>query len=131
MSQISEILPDFIAEAQASLQSQGHPELAQELATLELASWTHDPEADAMYLYLSGQAPLNVVEENIIGVRHGGCIELEELDGMVVLDTDNFQRIKGIEILWREDILKNLKGEKTPNNFLHRMFQTARGLKKR
>ncbi len=116
MSKIAELLPDFVAAAQASLEAQGHPELAQQLGVLDLASWTHDPEADAMYLYLSGQAPLNVVEQNIVGVRHGGCIELDDLDGMVVLDTDNFQRVKGIEILCREDILKELKKKVAPNH---------------
>lgn len=115
MSKIAELLPDFIRAAQTSLEAEGHPELAQQLGVLDLASWTHDSEADAMYLYLSGQAPLNVVEQNIVGVRHGGCIELEDLDGMVVVDTDNFQRINGIEILWRNDIFEKLKASGTPN----------------
>ena len=116
MSNIAELLPDFVAAAQASLEAQGYPALAQQLGALDLASWTHDPEADAMYLYLSGQAPLNVLEQNIVSVRHGGCIELDDLDGMVVLDTDNFQRVKGIEILWREDIVKELKKNTDPNH---------------
>ena len=116
MIRISELLPDFVAAAQASLEAQGHSELAQQLVSLELSRWTHDPEADAMYLYLSGQRPLNVVEQNIIGVRHGECIELEDLEGMVVLDIDNFQRISGIEILWREDILTELKQKEASND---------------
>jgi len=116
MSKISELLPDFIAAAQASLEAQEHAKLAKQLSVLELSRWTHDPEADAMYLYLSGQVPLNLVDQNIVGVRHGGCIELDDLDGMVVIDTDNFERITGIEILWREDIVKKLKGALAPNN---------------
>jgi uncharacterized protein YuzE len=116
MMRISELLPDFVAAAQASLEAQGHSELAQQLVSLELFRWTHDPEAEAMYLYLSGQRPLNVVEQNIVGVRHCESIELEDLDDMVVLDTDNFQRISGIEILWREDILKELKEKAGPDH---------------
>jgi uncharacterized protein YuzE len=116
MMRISELLPDFAAAAQGSLEAQGHSELAQQLVSLELSRWTHDPEADAMYLYLSGQRPLNVVEQNIVGVRHGECIVLEDLDGMVVLDIDNFQRISGIEILGREDILKELKQKAAPSH---------------
>ena len=116
MMRISELLPDFVAAAQASLEAQGHSELAQQLVSLELSRWTHDPEADAMHLYLSGQRPLNVVEQNIVGVRHGECIELEDIDGIVVIDTDNFQRISGIEILCREDILKELKQKIDPNH---------------
>lgn len=114
MAKIVELLPDFVAAVQASLEAQGHAELAQQLVTLELSSWTH--EADVMYLYLSGQAPLNWIKENIVGVRHGECIELEDLDGMIVIDTDNFHRIKGIEVLWREDILKELKEKTAPNH---------------
>jgi uncharacterized protein YuzE len=116
MMRISELLPDFVAAAQASLEAQGRSELAEQLVSLELSRWTHDPEADAMYLYLSGQRPLNVVEQNTVRVRHGECIELEDLDGMVVLDTDNFQRISGIEIIWRKDILKELKQKAAPNH---------------
>jgi len=116
MIRISELLPDFIAAAQASLEAQGYSELAQQLVSLDLSRWTHDPETDAVYLYLSGQRPLNVVEQNIVGVRHGECIELEDLDGLVVLDTDNFQRISGIEILWREDILKELEQKVAPDH---------------
>jgi uncharacterized protein YuzE len=116
MSKVSELLPDFVAAVQSSLEAQGHPDLAQQLVTLELSSWTRDPEADAMYLYLSGQAHLNIIDENIIGVRHGECVALDDVDGMVVLDVDNFQRITGIEILGREDILKELREKTTPSN---------------
>jgi uncharacterized protein YuzE len=66
-------------------------------------------------LYLSGQRALNVVEQNVIGVRHGESIEIEDLDGMVVIDTDNFNRVKGIEILWRKDLVEKLERICAPN----------------
>ena len=116
MSKISEFLPEFIAEAQASPEAQGRTDLAEQLAILELSRWTYDAEEDAMYLYLSGQAPLNIVEQNIIGIRHGESIKLDALEGWVVIDTDNFDRIRGIEVLWRQDVAEKLKGAMAPNN---------------
>ena len=115
MAKIQELLPEFIADVTSSLISMGHKDLADQLPELELERWTHDPEADAMYLYLSGQCLLNIVDQNIIGVRHGECIELEDLDGMVVIDTDNHNRFKGIEILWRKDLVKELERICAPN----------------
>lgn len=115
MTKVAKLLPDFIAAAQASLQAQNHADLARQLSDLELSRWTHEPEENAMYLYLSGQAPLNSVEEVVIGVHRGECIELDDLDGMVVVDTDNFNRITGIEVLWRDDVAGELKEKMAPD----------------
>ena len=62
-----------------------------------------------MYLHLSGQRQLNMVEENIIGVHPGECFELEGFDGIVVVDTDNFERLSAIEIIGCEDLAKRLE----------------------
>ena len=59
---------------------------------------TFDESAGAGYIYVRTSRALNVVEVNIIGVRHGETIPVEtEFDAVV--DTDNFERLKGIEIL--------------------------------
>jgi len=115
MEKIEKLLPEFIAEVTSSLVSMGHSDLANQFPELDLERWTHDPEAEAVYIYLSGQRSLNVVEQNIIGVRHGKSIELEDLEGMVVIDTDNFNRVKGIEVLWRKDLVAELERICAPN----------------
>jgi hypothetical protein len=48
------------------------------------------------------------VEQNVIGVRHEGSYPVDAIEGMVVLDTDNFGRLVGIEILDRPDVAKDL-----------------------
>lgn len=61
-----------------------------------------------MMIYLKGGRELNIVEHNIIGVKHGESLKVPDCGGMVILDTDNFNRISGIEILFRNDILPKL-----------------------
>ena len=79
------------------------------IPALTLNQVTYDGEADAPYLYIRGTCELNVIEKNIIGVKHGGSIELEACPGLVVLDTDNFGRISGIEIIGRKDVYDKLE----------------------
>ncbi len=99
MDKNQELLPKFARSVASSLRSLGHTDLADELSDLEITRWTHDPDADALYLYLAGQRTLNFVERNIIGARHQESICLDDLDGMVVVDMDNFNRLTGIEAL--------------------------------
>ena len=112
MIRIADALPDLIAEIQRFLVAGGRKDIADQFGELALSRWTYDAEADALYVYLNGQRPLNAVEQNVIGTRHGECIEIEDCHGLVVLDTDNFNRVTGIEILNRKDIQKRL--EKLP-----------------
>ncbi len=109
MSRIGDVLPEFVAEVVSSLSCLGHSDLADQLPELELERWTHDPSLDAVYLYLSGQRHLDIVEENVIGIQPGDSIEVKDIDGLVVVDTDHFNRIKGIEVLWRKDLVGLLK----------------------
>lgn len=109
MSKIQDLLPEFIAEIESSLTSMGYSDLASQLPDLEFEKWTYDPESEAGYLYLSGQYAINLVEQNIIGVRHGESIELETANGIIVIDTDNFNRIKDIEIISRKDLVEILE----------------------
>jgi uncharacterized protein YuzE len=115
MDKIQDLLPEFMAEIASSLTSMRHSDLASQLSDLELEKWTYDPESEAGYLYLSGQHRLNIVEQNIIGVRYGESIELEDVKGTVIIDTDNFNRLKGIEILSRKDLVDILERICVPN----------------
>ena len=106
---IQDVLPEFVESVVSSLRSQGHAELADQLVNLEISRWSYDDEVNAMYLYLTGQRPLNIVEQNIIGVNYHESIAIEDICGDVVVDTDNFGRLTGIEILGRKDLVKRLE----------------------
>ncbi len=51
---------------------------------------------------------LNVVEANIMGVRHGETLEVET-PYWTIIDTDNFGRLAGIEILAPGDLKSELR----------------------
>jgi|WetSurMetagenome_2_1015567.scaffolds.fasta_scaffold482847_2 uncharacterized protein YuzE len=109
MTKITDALPKLVAEIQRFLVAGGRKDVADQFGELVLSRWTYDAEADALYVYLAGQRPLNVVEENVIGVRHGESIEIEGCAGRVVLDIDIFYRVSGVEIVGREDVKKKLE----------------------
>lgn len=105
---IVEILPELCDEIRKSLVSLGRQDIIDQLDELRLKNWTHDSEVEAINIYLSGGRQLNVVEQNIITVKYGESISLGDCEGIVVLDTDNFGRVMGIELIGRPDIWKKL-----------------------
>jgi uncharacterized protein YuzE len=109
MNKLNEILPTFTAEVKKALSELDREDLIEMIPDLTLDNLTYDPKADAFYLYTGGTRSLNVVERNIIGVKHGKSIELKMCSGIVVLDTDNFGRISGIEIINRKDVYEELR----------------------
>ena len=109
MTRIADAVPDLIAEIQRFLVGEGQNDIADQFDDLALSRWTYDATVDALYVYLTGQRSINAVEQNVIGTRHGECIEIRHCEGTVVLDTDNFNRVTGIEILNRKDIKKKLE----------------------
>jgi uncharacterized protein YuzE len=81
-----------------SLRALGRAELAQQIEEAVVSSVTFDNSASAGYIYVEPSRVLNVVEANVIGARHGETITVNtEFDA--VIDTDNFARVTGIEIL--------------------------------
>lgn len=110
MTPIAEALPELVEQIRQFLAAEGRHEIADQFDHLNIARWTYDPGAEAGYVYVTGQRPLNVVEQNVIGTRHGECIVIHDCEGMVVLDTDNFNRVLGVEFLNRKDIKNQLAG---------------------
>lgn len=114
---IVSVLPDLVAEILRFLVDQKHNELAQQLPCQFITHWTLDqqfPQYDVIFMHLGGQRPLNVVEQNVIGVRRGASISLGGTSGTVVLDCDNFGRANGIEVIGRPAVrqaLENLIGK--------------------
>jgi len=109
MKDLNKILPAFTTEMKNALTELDRTDLVEMIHNLTLKHLTYDPEVDALYLYAGGTRSLNIVEKNIIGVKHGESIELKKCSGIVILDTDNFGRISGIEIIGRKDIYEELK----------------------
>src|SRR4051812_40906613 len=98
MSRMLSTLPILASQIAASLRTSGRTELAQQIDEAVISSVTFDDSVGAAYICVAPARPLNVVEANIIGARHGETITVDtEFD--VVIDTDNFGRLVGIEIL--------------------------------
>jgi uncharacterized protein YuzE len=86
----------------------GRKDVADQLRDARIRSVTYDADVDAGYIYVTESRPLNVVEQNVIGVKHGECVTLDALPGTVVIDLDNFARVKGIELLGYSEVFRLL-----------------------
>jgi uncharacterized protein YuzE len=104
--QFLDVLPEFGNVLIEALRAASRPEIADQFATICLRRVTYDQSVDAGYLYVTESRALNVVEQNIIGVKHGECIGLEGLPGIVVIDVDNFGRIMRIELIGYEEVFR-------------------------
>ena len=98
MSKLVDTFPVLASELAQSLRSAGRNALAQQIDGATIARVSFDNAANAGYVYLEPSRPLNVVEANIVGERHGETIPVET-QFWTNIDTDNFDRITGIEIL--------------------------------
>jgi uncharacterized protein YuzE len=107
MIKLAEILPQFVSELESSFLAFGQDDIAVQLKEVDVVRYTYDKSCDAAYIYLQSPRLLNVVEENIIGIKHGETIPVEHRY-WVNIDTDNFGRLRGIEILIGSDIAKKL-----------------------
>jgi hypothetical protein len=106
---LSEILPVFYEELHGLLMRNGRSDLADQLPNLEVVGRCGCGQADCGTVHVKGGRTLNVVEENVIGVKHGGTINLEADKGYVIVDLDNFGRWMTIEAICREDVHQELE----------------------
>ncbi len=86
----------------------GRAPLANQIDSAAVARVTFDDDANAGYIYVQSSRELNVVETNIMGVRHGETLEIET-PYWTNIDTDNFGRLVGIEILAPGDMKDELR----------------------
>ena len=77
MPTLADVLPDLAEELAAALRASGRDDLAAQLGEVEVDRWTHDTSCNAAYIYLRSPRPLNVVEQNIIGVKHGETVPVK------------------------------------------------------
>ncbi len=86
----------------------GEPELEAQLSNLLVNSWRYDDESDAWTVSVRGGRELDIVETRVIGAKYGRTVPLDELVGIVNIDLDNFERIAGIEVIGRPDLMEGL-----------------------
>jgi uncharacterized protein YuzE len=108
MSSLIESFPTLAAELSRQLCLAGRVPLADQIDTAAIARVTFDDAANAGYIYVQPSRELNVMETNIVGVRHGETLEVET-PYRTNIDTDNFGRLMGIEILAPGDIKDELR----------------------
>jgi uncharacterized protein YuzE len=95
---LSDLLPEFAAELEACLERAERKDIASQICEVEFERYTYDTPCNAAYVYVRSPRALNAVEQNIIGIHHGETIEVEH-PYWVNVDTDNFGRLRGIELL--------------------------------
>ncbi|MGA2440146.1 MAG: DUF2283 domain-containing protein [Tepidisphaeraceae bacterium] len=105
---LTDAVPELANRLISALRAIGRPEIAEQLTVVHLRHSTYDQDVDAGYLYVTESRPLNVVEQNVIGVKHGECVTLDQLPGTVVIDVDNFGRVKGIELLGYAEVFRRI-----------------------
>jgi len=106
MTKLIESFPSLVANLSQQLRVAGRTHLADQVDAAVIHKVTFDEAANAGYIYVQPLRDLNVVETNIVGTRNGETIEVET-PYWTNIDTDNFGRLVGIEVLAPGDI----KGE--------------------
>jgi len=109
-------LPAFYGEIERALQAEGVTGVLEQLPTLEIIDRCDCDERGCGTFHVAASRPLNQVEMNIVGVRHGESTPLDVGRGLVVVDTDNFGRVTGIEVLDRLDVAAVLKELRVPTS---------------
>jgi hypothetical protein len=115
MNTFARHFPDLAAALLAELEASGRPELAEQLRTSLVRGVSFDADANAGTIALEAGRELNVVEMNIVGVRHGETIAVTSTYD-ARLDTDNFGRLMGVEILSPPPSLAAALGRGLPSN---------------
>lgn len=95
-------------ELSRGLRAAGRAPLADQVDAAAIASVTFDDSANAGYIHVQPSRALNDEETIIVGVRHGKTIEVE-IRYWTYIDTDNFGRLAGIEILAPGDLKSELR----------------------
>jgi len=107
MSSLVEQLPDLVSDIENALIRIGRGNVADQLREVHLERWTYDEFANVGYLYLRSPRVLNVVDQNIVGVKHGETLCPSD-DLPINLDLDNHGRLTGIELLDGSSIILRL-----------------------
>ena len=107
-------LPGFYGEMERALEAEGVTGVLEQLPALEIIDRCACDELGCGTFHVAPSRLLNSVEVNVVGVRHGESTPVDSVAGLVVIDTDNFGRVTGIEVLGRPDVAEALKELRVP-----------------
>lgn len=105
MHTLADVAPEFAMQVEAALSSSERVDLVPQLASSRIERCTHDPSADAAYIYLLRPAPschfasLAAPVAETIAFMHEGFN----------VDVDHDNHLFGIELLGRADVITKLK----------------------
>ena len=108
MPSLFEALPELVTDIENALIRIGRGDVADQLREVELERWTYDDFANVGNLYLKSPRTLNVVDQNIVGVKHGETLCPSD-DIAVNLDLDNHGRLLAIELLDAKSTIAQLE----------------------
>ena len=106
-------LPEFSAELREALKASGRDDLAGQVFEIEIEGYPFDASCNAAVVYVRSPRELNVIEKNIIGVKHGQTVSVDHPYGLNI-DIDNFGRLSGIEVLTGNEIAEKLAAVGAP-----------------
>ena len=108
MPSLIEALPDLVSDIESALIRIGRGDVSDQLREVDIERWTYDEFANAGYLFLRSPRVLNVVDQNVVGAKHGET--LCPFDDLAInLDLDNHHRLTGIELLDAKSIIAQLE----------------------
>ena len=107
MPSLLDTFPLLARQLSQKLREQLHAALADDIEQIAVDRVTFDEGANAGYIYVRPSRPLNAVDANIVGVRHGRTIEVDT-HYWTAIDVDNFERLMGVEVLAPGDLKHDL-----------------------
>lgn len=102
-------LPELYEEVENLLRQAGRDDLLAQLPDLKISGRCTCSEDFCSTFQVEPFRELNIVETNVIGLRHKESVALDVEKGMVVVDVDNFSRITAFEVLYRPDVEEALQ----------------------
>ena len=84
-------------ELSRALRDGGQASLAEQVDQASLTESRSTTRQTLVYIYVRPSRDLNVVEANIVGVRHGETVEVET-PYWTNIDMDNLDRLTGVEV---------------------------------
>jgi hypothetical protein len=108
MTRLIDAFPSLVRQLSEALASAGYDMLAVQVNEALIEEVTFDNQANVAWINVLPSRELNVVETNVIGIRHGKTIPVET-DFWTNIDVDNFDRLIAIEILDPRELREELR----------------------